>query len=195
MYLEIELDKILKIKTNGRDDTNSNFVNYPYEPTPYLVLQNLCNSGYITKKDKVVDYGCGKGRVGFYIAYSNKAKVIGLEYDLRLYNQALVNKKNAVSGQRVKIINENASVYDVDDDITCAYFFNPFSIAVLKDVFIKLRESKKRVEREIKLFFYYPSNEYIDLIDREYDIIHIEDIDCSVVNGTDKREYIAVYKI
>ena len=48
MELEVELDKFLKIKTNGRDDSNSNFTNYPYEATPYKVLQNLGNSGYIT---------------------------------------------------------------------------------------------------------------------------------------------------
>ena len=52
MSLEIELDKILKIKTTGRDDTNSNYLNFPYEPTPYVVLQSLINTGYITKKDK-----------------------------------------------------------------------------------------------------------------------------------------------
>lgn len=65
MDLEVELDKLLKIKTNGRDDTNSNHINYPYEATPYSVLQVLANSGYIRKKDKIIDFGCGKGRVSF----------------------------------------------------------------------------------------------------------------------------------
>ena len=51
MYLENELDKFLKIKTSGRDASNSNYLNFPYEATPYSVLQELANSGHITKKD------------------------------------------------------------------------------------------------------------------------------------------------
>ena len=44
MSLEIELDKLLKIKTSGRDDSHSNLINFPYEATPYLVLQALSNT-------------------------------------------------------------------------------------------------------------------------------------------------------
>lgn len=56
-------DKLLQIKTTGRDDSNSDQYHYPYEPTPYIVLERLANSGLIRKKDVVLDYGCGKGRV------------------------------------------------------------------------------------------------------------------------------------
>lgn len=58
-------DKLLKIKTTGRDDSNSDQYRYPYEPTPYCVLERLANSGLIRKKDVVLDYGCGKGSVGW----------------------------------------------------------------------------------------------------------------------------------
>ena len=36
-----EWDKILQIQTGGRDDTNSDEYRYPYEPTPYRVLERL----------------------------------------------------------------------------------------------------------------------------------------------------------
>lgn len=88
MELEVELDKFLKIKTNGRDDSSSNYSNYPYEPTPYIVLQGLCNSGYISKKDKIIDFGSGKGRVDFYLSFAAKAKMIGVEINERLYNSS-----------------------------------------------------------------------------------------------------------
>ena len=127
MDLEIELDRFLKIKTNGRDDSISNHINYPYEATPYVTLQALSNSGYITKRDKVIDYGCGKGRVAFYLAYSNKCHVIGVEYDPRLFNAARKNKETAISGHRVNFVNENASLFEIPDDVTVLYFFNPFN--------------------------------------------------------------------
>ena len=43
-------DKLLQIKTTGRDDSNSDQYHYPYEPTPYSVLERLANSGLIRKK-------------------------------------------------------------------------------------------------------------------------------------------------
>lgn len=48
---EYTWDKLLKIKTTGRDDSNSDQYRFPYEPTPYSVLERLANSGLIRKKD------------------------------------------------------------------------------------------------------------------------------------------------
>ena len=62
-----EWDKRLRIRTTGREDeTNANYS--PYEPTPYPVLERLADSGLIRRKDRLLDYGCGKGRVAFYLA-------------------------------------------------------------------------------------------------------------------------------
>lgn len=47
---ETRWDKLLHIKTTGRDDSRADQYRYPYEPTPYAVLERLENSGYITKR-------------------------------------------------------------------------------------------------------------------------------------------------
>ena len=194
MDLEIELDKLLKIRTSGRDDSQSNYINFPYEATPYSVLQNLANSGLITKRDKIVDFGCGKGRVEFFLAYSTKARLIGVEYDLRLYNNAKANQKNAISANRVEFVHSCASKYTIPNDITGAYFFNPFSKSILKEVIQNIKESKNQNNREIKLFFYYPSKEYIDFLNNDPDIKHYDNIECMDLFKTyDAKEYIAVY--
>jgi len=62
-------DKLLQVKTTGRDDSNSDQYRYPYEPSPYSVLERLANSGFIRREDVVLDYGCGKGRVDFFLSY------------------------------------------------------------------------------------------------------------------------------
>lgn len=196
MSLEVELDRFLKIKTNGRDDSVSNFINYPYEATPYVVLQALANSGYITKRDKIIDFGCGKGRVDFFLAYSTKAKMIGVEFDGRLYNSALENHKRAISSNRVEFVNSCASQFKVSIDVTGAYFFNPFSVEILKEVIKNIMISKEEYNRDFKLFFYYPSKEYLNFLSQYDNIIHIEDIDCSdLFKEYDQREYIAIFKI
>ena len=48
---ETQWDKLLKIKTTGRDDSRSDQYRYPYEPTQYCVLERLANNGLITKKN------------------------------------------------------------------------------------------------------------------------------------------------
>ena len=196
MDLEVELDRFLKIKTNGRDDSKSNQINYPYEATPYVALQALSNSGYIRKKDFVIDYGSGKGRVVFYLSYSTKANVIGVEYDPRLYQAALKNKETALSSNRVTFYNINASEFEIPNEVTCLYFFNPFSVEILDGVMEQLKKSKKNNDREVKLMFYYPSKEYIEYIKNIEGIIHLEDI--SLIDSFkeyDEREYISIYKI
>ena len=93
--MERTWDKLLQIQTCGRDDTNSDEYRYPYEPTPYCVLERLADSGLIGSGDTVLDYGCGKGRVDFFLSYRMKAKTVGIEYDERIYQSALDNQKTA----------------------------------------------------------------------------------------------------
>ena len=89
-------DKLLHIKTMGRDDSQSDQYRYPYEPTPYSVLQRLANTGLIRKNNMLLDYGCGKGRVDFFLSYQTRCRCLGVEYDERIYEKVMENKKEAV---------------------------------------------------------------------------------------------------
>ena len=86
-------DQRLQIRTTGRDDLRADQYHHPYEPTPYCVLERLADSGLLSRQDTVLDYGCGKGRVGFFLSHRAKAKCIGIEYDERIYEMALANQK------------------------------------------------------------------------------------------------------
>lgn len=194
--IDLELDHYLKIRTSGRDDSNSDFINFPYEPTPYKVLERLVNSGYINKKDKLIDYGCGKGRVDFYLSYFTKAQMIGVELDERRYQVAVENQKTSICPFRVSLVHQSASQYELEDDVTGAYFFNPFSIKIFALVYVNIIKSLVRRKRKFKLFFYYPSDAYIEFLERSPVIKHLEDIDCrDVINLEDEKEYVAIYEI
>ena len=193
--MELELDKLLRIKTSGRDDSNSDLTNFPYEPTPYSVLELLANSGYLSKNDVVIDYGSGKGRVDFYLAYYLKCHMIGVEYDNRLFQRAISNLKDAKSKSRVEFVLKNASEYEIPDNAKALYFFNPFNVSVLIDVINNLKESIKKNKRNVLLFFYYPSRKYLEYLNSEKDIKHIDDLDCKELFNNDSREVISIYKI
>ena len=81
---EEKWDRLLRIRTTGRDDSHADQYRYPYEPTPYSVLERLAQSGRIRKKQVLLDYGCGKGRVDFFLAYQAGCRSIGIEYDDRM---------------------------------------------------------------------------------------------------------------
>ena len=189
-------DKLLQIKTTGRDDTGSDQYRYPYEPTPYCVLERLVSSGLIQKENTVLDYGCGKGRVGFFLAYRAGAKTIGIEYDPRIYRGALENRKTAVSRARAEFVQVSAETYAVPPEVDRCYFFNPFSRELLHKVMARILESYYETPRKILLFFYYPSEEYISCLMAEDALEYTGEIPCGdLFGGNDPRERIAIFSL
>ena len=187
-------DKLLQIKTTGRDDTNSDQYRYPYEPTPYGVLERLANSGLIRKKDVVLDYGCGKGRVDFFLSYQTKANTIGIEYDERIYQSALENQKTVVSKGKSDFILARAEEYEVPSEVNRCYFFNPFSVELLRKVMARIIESYYENPREIFLFFYYPSEEYISYLMTVDELEFYDEIFCGdLFEGKDMRERVMIF--
>ena len=193
---ENQWDRLLKIKTMGRDDSNADQYRYPYEPTPYAVLERLANSGWIRKGDVLLDYGCGKGRVDCYLSYQTRCHSIGVEYDPRIYEAVAANQKTAVSGSRTEFVLADAGAYEVPEMVNRAYFFNPFSVELLKKVVRRILDSWYENPREIRLFFYYPSDEYMAYLMTVDELMFVDEIDCrDLFNGKDKRERIVLFEI
>ena len=186
-------DKLLKIRTAGRDSTNSDTYRYPYEPTPYAVLERLANSGYLGKKNTLLDYGCGKGRVEFFLAYQIRCRCIGVEDDERIYGAACENQENAAAGDKVAFVHAKAEEYEVPEQVDRIYFFNPFSVEILRKVM-------RRIEcawtgQEMFLFFYYPSDEYVAWLMTVDGLLFADEIDCrDLFAGEDPRERILVFR-
>mgnify|MGYP001248456134 CR=1 FL=1 len=134
-------DKLLQIHTMGRDDSRSDLYRYPYEPTPYCVLERMANTGMIRKGNTLLDYGCGKGRVDFFLSAQTRCRSIGVEYDDRIYAKAVENKKAAASGARTEFVLESAENFPVPAEVDRVYFFNPFSLEILRKAMARLLES------------------------------------------------------
>ena len=193
---ENQWDKLLRIRTTGRDDSHSDSFRFPYEPTPYSVLERLADSGYITKKNTVLDYGCGKGRVSFFLSYQLRCRSVGIEYDDRIYGAAVENKMSAVSGERVDLVLAKAEEFAVPQAADRMFFFNPFSVEILKSVVNRILESWYENPGEIFLFFYYPSDEYVSYLMTVDELMFVDEIDCRDLFGKDdSRERIMVFGV
>ena len=194
--IENTWDKLLQIRTSGRDDLKADQFHHPYEPTPYCVLQRLADSDLIGKADVVLDYGCGKGRVDFFLSYRTKAKTIGIEYDERIYHSALENQKTAVSKAKTGFVLTNAEHYEVPSSVNRCYFFNPFSVEILKKVMARILESYYEDPREIILLFYYPSDEFVSYLMTVGELDFYDEIECDdLFSGQDPRERILIFSL
>ena len=192
---EQQWDKKLKINTIGRDDFHADNYHYPYEPTPYFVLERLVESGYISRENVLVDYGCGKGRVGFFLSSEVGCRSTGVEYDERIYAQAIENQKKYVGKQKVEFVCESAEEFEVRD-ADYFYFFNPFSVEVLHSVIGQILESYYESPRQMQLFFYYPVDEYLAYLMTEPELMFVDEVECQdLFEGNNPRERIVIFEI
>ena len=189
-------DKRLNIQTDGWDDSIADEYRYPYEPTPYAVLERLADSGFFREQDVLLDYGCGKGRVGFFLAHATKIRAIGIEYDERIYHAALENRKTALSGAKTDFVLTRAEHYKVPEAVNRVYFFNPFSVEILRKVTARVLESYYESPRELFLFFYYPSEEFISYLMTVNELDFYDEIECDdLFQGKNMRERILIFRI
>ena len=192
---EIHWDKTLRIRTSGRDDSPADQIRYPYEPTPYSVLERLVNTGLIRKGNVLLDYGCGKGRVDFFLSRQTRCRAIGIEYDERIWQKAEENRNSGSFVDKVSFVCMDAREFNVPVDVDRIYFFNPFSVEILQRVLARIRDSYYESMREILLFFYYPSEEYVSCLMEEDELMFYDEIDCrDLFPGEDPRERILIFE-
>ena len=195
MKTEFEWERKLNICTIDRDDTKEDANHYPYEPTPYVVLERLVESGYIESDNRVVDYGAGKGRVGFFLNYQLGCTVLGIDFDERMCALAWENLSIYGTNKGVEFACISAEKFEISDEDSF-YFFNPFSVAVLQSVIGKIRKSYYENPREMKLFFYYPSDEYVSYLMTVSELCFVDEIDCQdLFEGQNEREKILIFEV
>jgi SAM-dependent methyltransferase len=168
---EKEMDRMLRIKTAGTLELLNQSVHYNrYEATPYAAFQELFRHYELTKSDRVVDVGCGKGRLSFYIHYHFQVPSIGIEMSGRLYQDALENLQNYdKNGKKTAGIitfeRGLAQEYEIDSRDNVFYFFNPFSVQIFMKVVENILLSVDEYKRSIELILYYPTTAYIQFLE------------------------------
>lgn len=196
VHNERKWDELLRIRTSGWDWSNADSHHFPYEPTDYAVLERLAGSGYIKKHNTVLDYGCGKGRVEFFLSHQTKCKTIGVEYDDRLFLSAMNNLERAVSKHKVAVCLECAEDYKVPTKVDVCYFFNPFSVDILKSVMARIMESYYIKPRDILLMFYYPSDAYMSYLMTNNNLLFVDEIYCmDLYEEENDRERIVIFQV
>ena len=169
---EESLDKKLNIRTVGRDDAFEDDHHFPYEPTPYAVLELLADSGWVGQENLLLDYGCGKGRASFYLTSATGCRSIGVDFNEGFIAAAEQNRRDYRGDRsRIAFLCEGAERYEVPEE-----------------------ESWYRRPRHLLLMFYYPSDEYIAALMNVEELDFLDEIDCSEVFPGDRRERILCFE-
>ncbi|MGD6818010.1 methyltransferase domain-containing protein [Metabacillus sp. 84] len=172
---EAYYDHIMNVKTGRNQKEILQAVHYHYhryEPTPYRALDALFEYYQLESSDHVVDFGCGMGRLIFYIHYHFNAAVTGIEMNEGLYKNALENlerygKKTKKNKGSIQFHCCLAEEYQITEEDNRFYFFNPFSIQVFIKIVNNILVSVENSPRETELVLYYPSEEYILFLENQ----------------------------
>ncbi|ENQ3106737.1 Methyltransferase domain-containing protein [Bacillus sp. 491mf] len=194
-------DAVLNIKTVGEQKEFYKSLHYHrYEPTPYRALETLFTQYDLKSSDRVVDFGCGKGRLNFYIHHFYHASVVGVEMNETFYQEALENrdryvKKEKKSKDKIHFQCCLAQEYEIDPLDNKFYFFNPFSVQVFMNVINNILFSVEQVEREVELILYYPSEDYIYFLDNQTSFELKEEVRLPGLYERNSNERFLVYRL
>lgn len=196
---ERDYDRQLGIRTVGEREWEGHDHYHRYEPTPYFALERLFESYRFQKGDRVVDFGCGRGRVAFAIHNRFRVPVVGIEAHAKTFEEALNNKR----AYRFKMFDVDeitppikfkfglAEHYRVRPDDNRFYLFNPFSHRVFAKVMGNILDSVAAAPRTIEVILFYPMPEYESILwDLSFQLI----TEIRVPKVQDKREKFLIYR-
>jgi SAM-dependent methyltransferase len=131
-----------------------------YKPTPWTTLARALRRCEVGPEDVFVDFGAGKGRVVFLAARYPFRRVVGVELSPELSAVAQANVERNMARLRcrdVQIVTGDVLNFAIPDDLTVAFFFNPFRGDVFASVVERLLASVDRRPRRVRIVYRNPA--------------------------------------
>lgn len=196
---ERKYDRSFYIKTTGIREWPDGTVHYNRcESTPYRALDKLCKRYKLDKRDRLVDFGAGRGRVAFYLHNRFQVPVTGIEGHDKTYDELISNK--ASYRQRAKHINAPirfkyglAEHYKVKPSDNRFYFFNPFSVEIFADVVQNILKSVEDEKRTVDIILYYPMPAYKKFLETNTPFELLNKV--KVPETKDSRQKFLIYRL
>lgn len=143
--LRFGLDTFSWVARDALDATPAETDTASYQPTPVRPLRHLFRQLSLPPGSVLVDFGCGKGRVLLVSGEFPFREVRGLEYSPALCRMAKRNCTryfNARASQvAFQVMQLDARNYEVREDESVFFLFNPFGAAILEQVVENIRAS------------------------------------------------------
>jgi hypothetical protein len=131
-----------------------------YEPSHWMTLWRILQRDEVGREDVFVDFGSGMGRVLYQAAVRYPFRRIeGVELSADLTAIAAGNierNRHKFLCQDVRLVTSDVLEYEIPDDLTVAYFHNPFQGPIFAAVVERLVVSVKRNPRRLRLVYLNP---------------------------------------
>ena len=195
-----QYDELLGIETTGNQrGFNESLHFHRYEATPYALLDRLFAVYPLKPDDRLIDFGCGKGRLNFYAHHLFGTSGVGVEMNEAFLEQALENrvcyeKKHKDVHGKIRFECGLAQSYGIGIQDNKFYFFNPFSVQIFMKVVNRILRSVEKEARQVDLILFFPSGDYIDYLERQTQFELFKEV---VLPGAEKepRERFLVYRL
>jgi SAM-dependent methyltransferase len=163
---EIRGEEKYGINTVGIDDLKTSVPSEElehasiYQPVNYYTAERLFKS--IEEQDlegSFLDVGCGKGRVLAIAAEHGFTDVIGIDFSPKLCHEAvslaeILEEKHADVAITIDCL--DARDYDLPENVSVIFLFNPFDEMVMTDFVEKVLQSLKEFPRRLKVLYANP---------------------------------------
>ena len=130
-----------------------------YVASGWSFVPRLLRSGDVDTSGTFVDFGSGKGRVLCQAAQYPFSRVIGVEISSELNEVARrnvdLNRKHQACGA-VELLTCDATEFEIPDDMTFAYFCNPFVGDSFRAVIDNIVASLDRRPRRMRIAYVIP---------------------------------------
>ncbi|MEX1140860.1 MAG: methyltransferase domain-containing protein [Thermoleophilaceae bacterium] len=131
-----------------------------YEPSDWRVLARVLPRRAVSSDDVFVDIGSGMGRVVLQAAMRYRfRRVIGVELAEGLTETARRNverNRTRLRCKDVELIAADATAYELPDDVTVVFLYNPFGGELFERVIANVVASLDRRPRRLRVIYKNP---------------------------------------
>ncbi|PWT70647.1 MAG: hypothetical protein C5B59_19775 [Bacteroidetes bacterium] len=174
IYYEIKGERKYHINTIGENELKSLKARgidishfHIYMPVNYYVLEHLMQEIVRFNGNKTfLDIGCGKGRVLIVAATYGFEHITGVDISEEFCDEAeaITQRYSSKNPQAdFTIVNVDACKYDIPNEVTTIFLFNPFDEIIMNEVVNNIIKSQHRCSRDIRVIYAYPEHKSIFL--------------------------------
>ena len=129
-----------------------------YTPSHWLTLPRILRRRDVAPHDVFIDFGSGKGRAVYQAARRYPfRRVIGVEISEHLNAMARLNierNRRRLRCRDIELVTSDVLDYEIPDDVTIAYFYNPFRGDLFSAVINGLLDSLDRRPRPLRVIYH-----------------------------------------
>jgi SAM-dependent methyltransferase len=134
-----------------------------YIPSAWLTLRRALPRREVTNDDVFIDVGSGMGRVVFQAALTYPfRRVIGVEIAKQLHDIAeenIARNRDRLRCSTVLLVQADVTQFDIPDDVTVVFLYNPFAGAIFEEFVRRLLASVDRLPRLVRIIYMNPQEE------------------------------------